>query len=136
VKKLFYLTALAVLVITGALLTISCGTNSTPVTSTAAQGAQTKPPPGQTAGPDFNPAAVTIENFAFSPASVTVSVGTTVTWTNKDSATHTVTSLQGNVLNSGNIATGGTFSFTFNQTGTFDYHCAIHPSMTGKVIVQ
>jgi len=115
---------LALLALSGVAAAVSCSSGST----------STTPPATTTSSPGT--AAVAIQNFAFSPATLTVTVGTKVTWTNKDSATHTVTSLQGNVLNSGNIASGGTFSFTFSQKGTFDYQCAIHTSMTGKVIVQ
>ena len=79
--------------------------------------------------------SITLANFAFSPPTLTVKVGTTVTWTNNDGTTHIVTSDTG-VFNSGNLATNATFSFTFNSAGTFAYHCSIHPSMTGRVIVQ
>ena len=78
--------------------------------------------------------AVTISNFAFTPATITVPVGTKVTWTNQDSTDHTVTSDDG-LFDSGHIATGATFSFTFTTAGTFPYHCSIHTSMTTKVIV-
>jgi plastocyanin len=80
-------------------------------------------------------ANVEISGFAFVPSTLTVSVGTTVTWTNKDSVTHTVTS-NDNLFNSGNLANGATFQHTFNQKGTFQYHCSIHTSMTAKVIVE
>jgi len=83
------------------------------------------------AGPD----AVTIQSFAFSPSTITVSVNTTITWTNKDAASHTVTSTSG-VFDSGPISTNGTYSHTFNTAGTFPYICTIHPNMTATVIVQ
>lgn len=80
--------------------------------------------------------SVTIENFAFSPASITIKKGTAVTWANKDSATHTVTESDSQAgPNSGDVAPGSTYSFTFKSAGTFHYHCAIHPSMTGTVTV-
>lgn len=81
---------------------------------------------------------VVIKNFAFSPASITVNKGTKVTWVNNDGATHTVTATDnGNTFNSGSIASGGgTFSFTFNTAGTFNYKCSIHPQMLGSVQVQ
>src|SRR2546428_9157498 len=78
---------------------------------------------------------VTIQNFAFSPQTVNVAPGTTVVWTNKDSVDHTVTSDTGAWSDSGSLGTGRTFSHTFTKAGTFPYHCAIHPSMTAKVIV-
>jgi plastocyanin len=79
--------------------------------------------------------AVTIESNSFNPASLTIKVGETVTWTNKDSYAHTVTSDNG-AFDSGNIASGSTFSFTFDTAGTYSYHCSIHTSMTAKIIVQ
>jgi plastocyanin len=79
---------------------------------------------------------VTVQNFAFSPPTVTVAPGTTVVWTNKDSVNHTVTSDTGAWSDSGSLATNRTFSHTFAKAGTYPYHCAIHPSMTAKVIVS
>lgn len=76
--------------------------------------------------------SVSIAGFAFSPSTVTVPVGTTVTWTNKDSAEHTVI---GDGFKSNNLSKGGSFSFTFGQAGTFQYRCGYHPGMTGKVVV-
>jgi plastocyanin len=79
---------------------------------------------------------VNIKSFAFNPANITVKVGTTVTWTNNDSATHTVTETDGqNGPNSGNLEPGKSFTFTYDTAGTFKYHCAIHPNMTGTVTV-
>jgi plastocyanin len=66
---------------------------------------------------------------------LTVNVGSKVTWTNTDSVTHTVTSDNG-VFGSGDLAPNATFSYTFNTTGTFAYHCSIHTYMTGTVIVH
>lgn len=78
---------------------------------------------------------VWIQNNAFGPASITVAVNTTVTWTNKDAFIHTVTSNTG-LFDSGNFGNGGTYSRQFTTAGTFPYHCSIHLSMTGTVIVQ
>jgi plastocyanin len=77
--------------------------------------------------------AITIENFSFNPSTLTVKQGTKVVWTNKDSATHTI---KADTFNSQDIAQGGTFEFTFDKKGSFDYSCGIHPSMKGKVIVE
>jgi plastocyanin len=76
---------------------------------------------------------ISIKNFAFNPQTLTVPVGIVVTWTNQDSAPHQIKSA---TFNSAVLNTGATFSFTFSQKGTFDYSCAIHPSMTGQIIVQ
>jgi plastocyanin len=78
---------------------------------------------------------VWMQNTAFTPSSITVSVNTTITWRNKDSVTHTVTS-NTSVFDSGNIAAGGNFTHQFLAAGTYPYHCNIHPGMTGTVIVQ
>jgi plastocyanin len=80
-------------------------------------------------------ARVRIVDFAFRPKAITVSKGTRVRWTNRGGTTHTSTSNTG-LWNSGNIAPGGTFSRLFRRAGTFRYHCAIHPSMTGRVVVK
>jgi plastocyanin len=135
-KKLVYVALLSGLIIMGMTMAISCSTASTTTSATPKPGgAQTSPPPGQTPGPDFQPAAVSIENFSFVPASLTVKIGTTVTWTNNDAATHTITSNTG-AFESQNLANGGTFSFTFDKTGVYEYHCAIHSSMKGTITVQ
>lgn len=78
---------------------------------------------------------VTIQNMAFTPPDLHMKVGETVTWTNKDTNAHTVTSDQGS-FESGSLRNGASFSFTFTSAGTFTYHCAIHPSMTASVIVS
>jgi hypothetical protein len=76
---------------------------------------------------------VTIAGFAYSPNSVTVNVGDTVTWTNNDGVGHTAT---GSGFDTGTISAGASKSVTFDAAGTFAYHCTIHPSMTGTVVVR
>jgi plastocyanin len=78
---------------------------------------------------------LTIENFNFTPAVMTVAAGTTITWTNNDDVEHTVTASD-NSFSSKALETGDTFSHTFVQPGTYTYFCAIHPFMTGRVTVQ
>ncbi len=78
---------------------------------------------------------VKIDNFSFGPATLTVPVGTSVTWTNRDDIPHTVVSSDG-VFKSKALDTDEKFSFTFSKAGTYSYFCSIHPKMTGKVIVQ
>lgn len=75
---------------------------------------------------------VDIKGFAFDPSAITVPRGSTITWTNRDSAPHTVT---GDIFGSGSISQNGEYSHTFQEAGTFDYHCKIHTNMQGKVIV-
>ena len=79
--------------------------------------------------------AVTISNFAFAPASLTIPAGSTVTWTNKDEEPHTVVSSDGTTFHSPGMDTGATYSFTFQNAGTFEYICSIHPMMHGTVVV-
>lgn len=80
--------------------------------------------------------AVTIQNFAFNPANITVKAGTTVTWTNKDSVAHTVTETDGQTgPNSGDVNPNSTYMFTFAKAGTYHYHCSIHTEMVGTVTV-
>jgi plastocyanin len=81
------------------------------------------------------PAEVKVDNFSFGPGTLTVAVGTTVTWTNRDDIPHTVVSTDG-VFKSKVLDTDEKFSFTFNKPGAFPYFCSIHPKMTGKVVVQ
>lgn len=80
---------------------------------------------------------VEIEDMAFKPSNITVKKGTTVTWTNKDALAHTVTQDDsgGPGLDSKLLAKGEPYQATFNQTGTFHYHCTPHPQMTGTVTV-
>lgn len=79
--------------------------------------------------------AVQISNFAFSPATLTVKVGDTVTWTNQDSMGHSATADDGS-FDTGVIAQGATGTTTFTKAGTFTYHCSVHPSMKGTIVVQ
>lgn len=81
--------------------------------------------------------AVDIKNYAFSPATVTVSVGDTVAWTNEDTAPHTVTVSSGPVtFASPTLQQGQTFTYTFTKAGTYSYYCAVHPDMKASVTVQ
>jgi plastocyanin len=77
---------------------------------------------------------VSIDGFAFVPATLTVKAGTTVTWTNRDEEPHTVASSDGSFHSPG-MGTGATFTHTFSAAGTFDYVCSIHPMMHGSVVV-
>ena len=76
---------------------------------------------------------VTIHEFKFNPAEITIQKGEAITWINEDSVTHTVT---GTAINSGPLENGKSFKQTFNEMGTFDYSCTPHPYMKGKVIVK
>ncbi len=81
-----------------------------------------------------------IQGMAFSPSNKTISIGTTLKWTNKDGVNHTVTSgipgAPSGLFDSGNLSSNGTFNFIFSQVGTFKFYCKIHSSMTGTITVQ
>lgn len=95
------------------------------------------PRPAQTARqPEVstnNAITVNIENFSFNSSSITVKKGATITWINNDSAPHGIKSAG---FNSEILSQGQSFSFTFNEAGTFSYSCSVHPSMTGQIIVE
>ena len=78
---------------------------------------------------------IVIENFSFKPATVTVKAGTTVTWVNRDNEPHTVSDSDKR-FKSGAMDTNEQFSYTFAAPGTYNYFCAIHPRMTGQIIVR
>jgi len=82
-----------------------------------------------------SPVSVTIQGFAFHPASVTVPAGTTVTWTNLDAVSHTVVSDSSGKFSSTNLGMEQSYSFTFTEPGSYPYHCGIHTTMHGTVTV-
>ena len=79
--------------------------------------------------------AVKIANFTFNPPMLTVKAGTTVTWSNEDDIPHTVNATK-QAFKSGALDTDETFSFTFAAPGTYEYFCALHPHMTGTIVVE
>ena len=122
------------LLATAALLAAGCGGGKSPSSSGGGTPASSSASsPATSASPGGGGTAVTIDNFAFSPASVNVKVGQQVTWTNKQGVDHTVTA-DGGAFDQA-MPSGATFSFTFTKAGTFPYHCNIHPSMHGTVVV-
>jgi plastocyanin len=98
--------------------------------------AELAPLPGSVSapsGPEASGAAVAISAFAFDPAELRVPVGTTVSWSNSDPTPHTVTS---DGFNLGTLEPDAAGTMLFNTPGTFDYFCAIHPTMRGRVVVE
>jgi plastocyanin len=79
---------------------------------------------------------VTIDNFSFSPNTLTLPAGATVTWTNRDTLPHVVSSADNQFKKSTVLKTGQSFSDTFGTSGTYSYFCSIHPRMTGKIIIK
>jgi plastocyanin len=119
----------------GTTTTATASTPTTAPTPTPTSAPTTAPTPTPTTAPTSTGNSVSIKNFAFSPVSLTVKVGTKVSWTNNDTVTHTVTADKG-AFNSGPLTPGSTFSFTFTKAGTYSYHCNIHPSMMATIVVQ
>ena len=96
------------------------------VSFTGTATASDKPPSNQ----------ITIDNFSFGPTTLTVPVGTEVTWVNHDDIPHTVVSDDKTTFKSRALDTDEKFSFTFTKPGTYNYFCSIHPKMIAKVVVQ
>jgi plastocyanin len=95
-------------------------------------------PTSQAAVPAAPPAAgpeVKIDNFSFTPATLTVAVGTQVTWTNRDDIPHTIVS-DDKTFKSNALDTDEKFTYSFTKPGTYSYFCSIHPKMKGTIVVQ
>ena len=112
-------------------------TNTTEINNTQQTPAQNTPTPTVNNSKAVNSAPVTvnIKNFAFNPSVLSIKAGTNVVWVNDDSVPHTITSDSGD-FDSGNIAPGGSFNHTFTKAGSVSYHCNIHKTMKGQIIVQ
>ncbi len=116
------------LVLLAFLLAVGCGD------SLGEPAAAMAPPSEQTGKSEY---AVKIDNFAFAPRDLEVPVGARVVWTNADDVPHTVTSdNKPRELESGTIDTDGSFKHVFTKPGTYPYFCAVHPKMTGRIIVK
>jgi plastocyanin len=99
--------------------------------------ASSSPVRGEDAAAPADPNEVRIDNFAFAPRSLTVTAGTKVTWVNRDDVPHTATSsAKPRAFDSRTLDTDDRFSHTFTTPGVYDYFCAIHPNMTGQIIVK
>lgn len=118
---------LAGIIVLAAILGIDGCTKNSSYTSGSNNGGGTK------GGPGTN--EVWIQGFAYTPSVISVTAGTTITWTNKDPVNHTVTSDTG-LFDGALSPNGGTFSHTFTTAGTYSYHCSIHTNMTGTVKVN
>jgi plastocyanin len=126
-SKWVVILVLAALVATLA-VAAGCGSKKTTTPKTTP-----KTTPSTTPSSGSTGSTVVIKNFTFEPSQLTVKAGTTVTWKNEDSTVHTVT---GSGWDSGQVQPGAEFQKTFDAAGTYDYSCSIHPSMTGKVVVN
>ena len=99
------------------------------------QQTNTQPTQNNPTGSNAGTTNVEIKGFTFSPSTITVPKGATVTWTNMDDVAHTVTSDDGK-FDSGSVTKGQTYSHTFTEAGTFAYHCTPHPNMKASVVVK
>ena len=91
----------------------------------------------KTAAPAATDRQIIIDNFSFAPAELTIPAGTRVTWVNRDDVPHTATSTaKPKAFDSGTLDTDGTFAHVFAAPGVYEYYCAVHPRMTGRVIVK
>lgn len=120
------MTVAFVLCVAIAALTVAAGCSSTSKPTTV----KSTPHPLPVTG--GNGAQVTIIDFAFQPASLTVAPGTTVTWTNAGAVAHTVT---GDTWGSGQLQPGMIYSYTFSTAGTYAYHCSNHPTLMNATVV-
>jgi plastocyanin len=111
-----------------------------PTTATAPAAAPEQKPTAEKktgAAKPADPNRVTIDNFAFSPRTLTVAPGTKVTWVNRDDVPHTATSTaKPRVFDSKTLDTDQQFAHVFTKPGTYPYFCAVHPHMTGMIIVK
>ncbi len=80
--------------------------------------------------------AISIDNFTFTPQTLRVKAGTTVTWTNKDDIPHGIASANNAFARSKALDTDDNYSFTFTTPGTYQYFCYVHPHMTGTIVVE
>jgi plastocyanin len=120
---------LVLLAATTAALPAGC---NRPVAGTSAA---TAPGPSTPAEPAA--AEVVVDNFAFTPAALTIAAGTQVTWINRDDVPHTATSsVKPRAFDSGPLDTDARFSHVFSSPGTYEYFCAVHPHMTARIIVR
>lgn len=126
-------TCLTALLLVLTLSAADCGSYGAPAAAPTTKPAAT--PQSAGGAPAAGEAQVTLQGFAFSPQSLTVAPGTTVVWTNKDSAAHTVTA-KNRAFDSGSLSQDKTFSSKFNQAGAYDYVCSFHANMTGVVNVR
>ena len=127
----------AIIVVIGivVLLTTGSNNNSSPKTENTAPTGTTGTTETETSSNTPSSYNIEITNFAFSPETLSIKKGDKVTWTNLDSASHTVSSDGSTELSSQPLSQGKAYTHTFKISGTFSYHCAFHSGMKGKIIV-
>jgi plastocyanin len=117
------------------IILVACGSSATPTPKQASTSIPSTQAPISSTAVSGSKVDITISGFKFDPDTVTVTIGTTVTWTNQDTTAHTVVADDGS-WKSDSLAKGANFSFTFDKAGTYTYICSIHPTMKGTVIVK
>lgn len=140
--------SLALLALALAVFVAACGSDDAEETTTSAptqtttttaetttSTAETTTTEAQTTTTGAAGGEVSIVNFSFRPADISVAVGTTVSWTNGDSVSHT-TSSDDDAWDSGTLSSGDSFQFVFDTPGTYLYHCNIHPQMKATITVE
>ena len=125
-NKYLFVIALVLVIASG------CAQQATIAGHTQTESPQVKPEIQPPQPENSGKTEVLIQNFAFNPDTITIAKGTTILWTSLDSVPH----LLGGDITSQKLQKGDTFSFTFEEAGTYNYHCIIHPAMTGTVIVK
>jgi plastocyanin len=124
-----YLPAALAIALVGAIPLVGCGSGGgTDSTSASSSGAASAAP--------SKPQAVTIVDYTYKPAEITVAAGTTVEFTNQDSTPHTATSKQSGAFETGSIDTGKSAKVILDKPGTYAYFCAFHPFMKGTIEVE
>ena len=121
--------------ISASLALAACGSSASPAAAPPSAAASPAASAAASQAAAAGGSAITIQNFAFAPASLTVKAGTTVTWTNNDSPTHSVKWADG-AAGSSPLTTGSSYTRTFATPGTYAYVCGIHASMHGTIVVN
>jgi plastocyanin len=120
------------LILVVGLVLVGCGGSGTTTSMSMASTSMGSTP---TTAAATSGTSVSLANIAISPTSLTINAGQSVTWTNNDSVTHHLVGDKGE-FDSGDMAPGAKFTFTFKTAGSVNYHCTIHPSMTGTIVVK
>ena len=121
-RRIILLMTVAALVVVGTLFAVSVAGAHKHPTAAMAQKHPTR--------------TVSIQNFSFKPANITIKRGTKVRWINRDSTTHTATANKKRSFDSGRLSPGQSYTHTFKRVGKQRYHCEIHPDMMGSVVVK
>ena len=132
-RKVLFITLILVIAIVASGCSSTTTTNTTIPAPVQVNNTTIINNPAPVNNPNPQTYTVNIQNNAFNPSSLQIPAGSTVKWVNLDSVQHEP---KGNVFDSGPLNQNGVFEYTFNQAGTYNYACVIHPSMQGQIIVQ